>query len=71
MQRIHSVEPQQARGRAKELLETVEKTFGIVPNVAKVMANSPAVLGSFPAFSSAMGEAKIDGKLHNQSAGSL
>jgi len=30
------------------------------------MANSPAVLGSFLAFSSAMGEAKIGGKLQNQ-----
>ena len=30
------------------------------------MANSPAVLGSFLAFNSAMGEAKIGGKLHNQ-----
>lgn len=66
MQRIHSVEPHQARGRTKELFETVEKAFGTIPNVAKVMANSPAVLDSFLALSTAMGGAKIGGKLHQQ-----
>jgi len=66
MQRIHSVEPHQAPGRTRELLETVEKAFGTVPNVAKVMANSPAVLDSFLALGTAMGGAKIGGKLHHQ-----
>lgn len=66
MQRIHSVEPKTAHGRTKELLATVEKAFGATPNVAKVMANSPAVLDSFLAVSTAMGEARIGGKLHHQ-----
>ena len=66
MQRIHSIEPIQAQGRTKELLETVDKAFGTVPNVAKVMANSPAVLDSFLAISTAMGGAKIGGKLLHQ-----
>lgn len=66
MQRISSVEPKTAQGRTKELLGTVEKTFGTTPNVAKVMANSPAVLESFLAISTAMGGAKIGGKLHHQ-----
>ena len=66
MQRIHSVEPAKAQGRTKELLETVEKAFGTTPNVAKMMANSPAVLDSFLSISTAMGGAKIGGKLHHQ-----
>lgn len=66
MQRIHSVEPQAAQGRTKELLETVEKAFGTIPNAARVMANSPAVLDSFLAVSTAMGGAKIGGTLHHQ-----
>ena len=57
MQRIHSVEPKTAQGRTKELLETVQQAFGVIPNTAKVMANSPAVLDSFLAFSTAMGGA--------------
>ena len=66
MQRLNSVQPEQAEGRAKELLTTVEQAFGVVPNAARVMANSPAVLGSYLAFSTEMGQAKIDAKLQNQ-----
>lgn len=65
MQRLNSVNPQVATGRTKELLDTVQQAFGMVPNTARVMANSPAVLESF-VFSTAMSGAKIDKKLHNQ-----
>lgn len=66
MQRINSVNPQVAQGRVRELLDSVEQAFGAVPNTARVMANSSAVLDSFLAFSAAMGRAKIGEKLHNQ-----
>ncbi len=66
MQRIKSIQPQAAQGRAKELLDTVQKAFGVVPNTAKVMANSPAVLESFLSFSKAMSTATIGATLHNQ-----
>ena len=66
MQRLNSVNPQVAQGRTKELLDTVQQAFGMIPNTAKVMANSPAVLDSFLAFSTAMGTVQIGGKLHNQ-----
>ena len=66
MQRLNSVDPQVATGRTKELLGTVQQAFGMVPNTARVMANSPAVLESFLVFSTAMSGTKIDKKLHNQ-----
>lgn len=66
MQRLNSVNPQLAQGRTKELLDTVQQAFGMVPNTARVMANSPAVLDSFLVFSTAMGAAGIGAKLHNQ-----
>ena len=66
MQRLDSVNPQTAQGRTRELLDVVEQSFGVVPNTARVMANSPAVLDGFLAFSAAMGSAKIGEKLHNQ-----
>lgn len=66
MQRLRSINPELAQGRAKDLLDRVRQAFGVVPNTAQVMANSPAVLDSFLAFSTAMGEAKIGTKLHNQ-----
>ncbi len=66
MQRLQSIQPEQAQGDAKELLAAVEQAFGVVPNVAKVMASSPAVLESFLALTSAMGRATIGAKLHHQ-----
>ena len=66
MQRIDSIEPGKAQGRAGELLAATEKMFGVIPNVATMMANSPAVLDSFLAVTAAMGEAAIGGKLHHQ-----
>lgn len=66
MQRLNSVNPETAQGETRDLLDTVKQAFGVVPNSAKVMANSPAVLESFLAFSQAMGKASIGEKLHNQ-----
>lgn len=66
MQRLNSVNPQIAQGRAKELFDKVQQAFGVIPNTARVMANSPAVLESFLCFSTAMGNAQIGGKLHSQ-----
>jgi uncharacterized peroxidase-related enzyme len=66
MQRLNSVNPETATGHQKELLDTVQNAFGVIPNTARVMANSPAVLESFLAFSQAMGNAAIGEKLHNQ-----
>jgi alkylhydroperoxidase family enzyme len=66
MQRLNSVNPETAEGRQKELLDTVQTAFGMVPNTTRVMANSPAVLESFLGFSQAMGSAAIGEKLHNQ-----
>lgn len=66
MQRLNSVNPDTAEGRTKELLDIVQQAFGGVPNVAKVLANSPAALESFLGFSQAIGNASIGEKLHNQ-----
>lgn len=66
MQRLHSLDPTTTTGRTRELLDNVEQAFGVIPNTARVMANSPAVLESFLAFSTAMTGARIGEKLHTQ-----
>lgn len=66
MQRLTLVNPAEAQGQTKELLDTVQQAFGTVPNVAKVLANSSAVLQSYLAFAQAMGAARIGEKLHHQ-----
>lgn len=66
MQRINSIDPKSVQGKTKQLVDQVESAFGMIPNTALVMANSPAVLESFLHFSDAMGQAKIGQKLLNQ-----
>lgn len=66
MQRIASIDPQQTVGHTRELLEQVEKTFGSIPNVAKIMANAPVVLESFLALTRSFAGARIGVKLHHQ-----
>lgn len=66
MQRLRSIEPEQAQGRTIELFEAVNQAFGMIPNAARVMANSPAVLESFLAFSQAMAGLKIGNAMHTQ-----
>ncbi len=66
MQQISSVQPETAQGATRELFQTVQQAFGMIPNATKVMGHSPAVLESFLVFSQAMGKAQIGPKLHTQ-----
>jgi uncharacterized peroxidase-related enzyme len=49
------IEPETASGAAAELLTQTEKALGITPNMAKVMANSPALLRAYLAMVGALG----------------
>jgi uncharacterized peroxidase-related enzyme len=46
-QRINALDPGTTKGKAKELLDAVEKKYGAVPNSFKTMAHSPAGLQGF------------------------
>jgi len=46
-QRIKAIDPGMAKGKAKELLDAVEKKYGGAPNSFKTMANSPTAFQSF------------------------
>ncbi|NJM33971.1 MAG: carboxymuconolactone decarboxylase family protein [Rhodomicrobium sp.] len=62
MQRIASIEPANAQGQSKELLDAVKSKLGIVPNLTKVMANEPAVLNGYLSFSGALAGGTFDAK---------
>jgi uncharacterized peroxidase-related enzyme len=68
MQRLNAVDPQTASGKTKELLDTVQKTFGVTPNMMRTMANSPAVLEAYLNFSGALGKGKLSARLREQIA---
>lgn len=54
MARLHSVDPASASGKAKELLDRVLQSRGRVPNMIRLMANSPAALGGYVDFAAAL-----------------
>ena len=63
MDRIRLLKKDDASERAQELLEQVQQTFGKIPNIFKVMANSPAVLQSYLNFSGALSTGVLDVKI--------
>jgi uncharacterized peroxidase-related enzyme len=68
MSRLGAIQPQAATGRAKELLDAVQAKLKITPNMTKVMANSPTVLGAYLSFGGAMSNGALDAKLRKKIA---
>ncbi len=66
MSRLNMVSPEQAPDSVKQIYEAVEKSIGMVPNVFKVMANSPVVLQGFMGLSSALGGGKLPAELRER-----
>jgi uncharacterized peroxidase-related enzyme len=62
MSRIQTIAPETASGKAKELLDAVKTKLGLVPNLTKVMANSPAVLDGYLQLSGALGKGNLSAK---------
>jgi uncharacterized peroxidase-related enzyme len=56
---IAPIEPETATGPAKDLLDQVQKSLGLVPNMTKVMANSPALLKGYLALNGAVATGSI------------
>lgn len=54
MPRINPVNPDQAEGKAKDLLNAVQKAMGATPNIFKAFANSPASLEGYLNLSGAL-----------------
>ncbi|MEM9369241.1 MAG: carboxymuconolactone decarboxylase family protein, partial [Planctomycetota bacterium] len=57
MSRIQPVNPTQAKEKSKKLLEGVERGLGMVPNMFRTLAHSPAALAGYLNFHQALGGA--------------
>lgn len=68
MSRIQPIDPKNAQGKSKELLETIAAKMGQVPNIFKIMAQAPAVLESYLKFSGALREGALDAKIQEKIA---
>ncbi|MGE0882468.1 MAG: carboxymuconolactone decarboxylase family protein [Blastocatellales bacterium] len=68
MSRLTTVDPKQATGKAKELLDGVQAKIGMTPNLMKGLANSPAALKAYLDFSGSLAGGLLDPKLREQIA---
>ncbi len=60
MQRIPAIHPHAASGKAKDLLDGVKAKIGMVPNVYKLLAHSPAGLEGVLQFYAALSSGSLD-----------
>ena len=63
MARLHTVDPKEATGKAKELLDSVQKQLKMVPNLMRVLANSPAALDAYLSFNEELSHGSLSPKL--------
>ncbi len=68
MQRISAVNPAEATGKVKELLDGVQTKLGMTPNLMKTLAAGPAALEAYLKFGSALSTGKLDAKFREQIA---
>jgi len=62
MARLPIINPENSTGKAHDLLTAVNKKLGLVPNMTRVMANSPAVLEAYLQFSGSLEGGSLDAK---------
>ena len=68
MPRLPAISSEHAAGRAKELLDGVQATLGMIPNLMRTMANSPAVLEAYLNSKGALAMGSLPATLREQIA---
>lgn len=68
MNRITQLEPADATGKTKQLFDGVQAKLGIVPNLFRVLGNSPAALEGYLNFSGALAGGVLSAKVREQIA---
>lgn len=68
MNRIHQTEPTTATGKTGQLFNNVQKGLGFVPNLMRVLGNSPAAIEGYLGFSATLAGGLLPAKLREQIA---
>jgi uncharacterized peroxidase-related enzyme len=66
--RLQPVDVEKATGATKAVLDTVNQKMGKVPNIFKLMANSPAAVDAFLAMSGALSKGTLSAELREKIA---
>ena len=68
MNRLNQPDPGQATGKTKQLFDAAQNRFGAVPNLIRVLGNSPAALTACLNFGDALAAGTFNAKLREQIA---
>ncbi len=68
MQRLAAINPADATGKARQLLDAVQARIGMTPNLMKTLAAAPAALEAYLNMSAALSAGGLDAKLREQIA---
>jgi uncharacterized peroxidase-related enzyme len=68
MNRIHQPDPTQATGKTKTLFDAVQSQLGFVPNLMRVLGNSPAALEGYLGLNRTLVGGALPAKLREQIA---
>ncbi|MBI1190384.1 MAG: carboxymuconolactone decarboxylase family protein [Tepidisphaera sp.] len=68
MARIATINPATATGSVKHTFDNLQKALGLVPNLHKTVANSPAALQAYVSFAGALAGGVLDPKIREQIA---
>jgi uncharacterized peroxidase-related enzyme len=68
MSRLTQIATDNASDRARSLLDAVKTKLGLVPNMTRAMANSPAVLDGYLQFSGALSKGVLPVRIREQIA---
>lgn len=65
---FQTIDPTQATGETKKLFDALQNKLGMVPNLAKVLANSPVSLKAYLGWGAALSGGVLPASLHEQIA---
>ncbi len=68
MNRLIQLDPVNATGKTQQLFDGVQRKLGVVPNLFRVLGNSPAALEGYLNFSGALAGGVLDAKIREQIA---
>jgi uncharacterized peroxidase-related enzyme len=68
MQILKSIDNASATGKTKQIFDSLQKHLGTVPNLVRVLANSPAAVNAYASFSGALDQGVLPAKTREQVA---
>ena len=68
MPRLNPIDPSQTDGKAKDLLDGVQKALGMTPNIMRTLANSPAALEAYLSFGKSLARGSLSAQMREQIA---